>query len=468
MSTTNRDICVESALPVVSSNGLNTNTPIDFSNAATCALPAATTVGGSAIVSLASITSSITSGSAFDVTGSGIYAGTGLETVTANSATTGNIVLYTANGLTTGSILTLSSTGTIATTGSILKVTANSATSSTGVVRVSATAITSGTVLSVTGGTSLTGTVATFDMGAATAGNGLAVVTTGVYATGSSGLINVTANSATTTTGLVQVSATGLTSGSAVLVTGGGANLTSGGKVLEIVMGAATTGAGLTIANTGAFTNVTTAVLNIVASTGGTVGNIVAVTTISPKALMIGQVITTPAFQVDASTASQVAGLKVTGAATGGVVALAAIDSGADASISISPKGAGNVSINTPLERHTPTAQNTSATLTAAQVKTGYITSTSGAAVSLTLPTGTALGTALGAVQGTIHELYIDNTAGANPVTMIVSVNGVLSDAAVTTAASFGQLTVASGVTGLARFTLMFSSATAFAFTRTA
>jgi len=51
---------------------------------------------------------------------------------------------------------------------------------------------------------------------------------------------------------------------------------------------------------------------------------------------------------------------------------------------------------------------------------------------------------------------------------MAVAVNGIKSDAAATTAASFGQLTVASGVTGLARFTLMFSSATAYAFTRTA
>ena len=71
-------------------------------------------------------------------------------------------------------------------------------------------------------------------------------------------------------------------------------------------------------------------------------------------------------------------------------------------------------------------------------------------------------------MQGTIHELYIDNTAGANAVTILVAVNGIKSDAAATTAASFGQMTVASGVTGQGRFTLMFSSATAYTFTRTA
>lgn len=116
----------------------------------------------------------------------------------------------------------------------------------------------------------------------------------------------------------------------------------------------------------------------------------------------------------------------------------------------------------------TKAAINSSATATAAQVATGYITSTSAAGTTITLPTGSLLGAALGASQGTTFELYVDNTAGASTVTIAVAVNGILSDAAATTAASFGQLTVASGVTGLARFTLMFSSATAYVFTRTA
>ena len=117
---------------------------------------------------------------------------------------------------------------------------------------------------------------------------------------------------------------------------------------------------------------------------------------------------------------------------------------------------------------HTPTAINATATATAAQVATGYITSTSAAATAITLPTGTLLGAALGAVQGTVFDLYIDNTAGASAVSIVAAVNGILSTAGVDTAGSFGDLTVASGVTGLARFTLMFSSATAYVFTRTA
>lgn len=113
-------------------------------------------------------------------------------------------------------------------------------------------------------------------------------------------------------------------------------------------------------------------------------------------------------------------------------------------------------------------AINLTATATAAQVATGYLTSTSASAVTITLPTGTLLGAALNATQGTVFELYVDNTAGANTVTMAVATNGIKSDAANTTAASFGQLTVANGVTGVGRFTLMFSSATAYVFTRTA
>jgi len=128
-------------------------------------------------------------------------------------------------------------------------------------------------------------------------------------------------------------------------------------------------------------------------------------------------------------------------------------------------------SLNGFITGHQPTsanAINATATATAAQVADGYITSTSAAATTITLPTGTLLGAALGASQGTSFDLYVDNTAGASTVTIAVATNGILSTAAVDTAASFGDLTIASGATGLARFTIMFSSATAYVFTRTA
>ena len=116
----------------------------------------------------------------------------------------------------------------------------------------------------------------------------------------------------------------------------------------------------------------------------------------------------------------------------------------------------------------TTAAINATATATAAEVATGYITSTSASPTTITLPTGTLLGAALGAARGTVLELYVDNTAGASTVTIAVATNGILSTAAADTAGSFGDLTIASGATGIGRFTIMFSSATAYVFTRTA
>jgi hypothetical protein len=67
-------------------------------------------------------------------------------------------------------------------------------------------------------------------------------------------------------------------------------------------------------------------------------------------------------------------------------------------------------------------------------------------------------------------DLYIDNTASTSTgvVTVAVATNGILSTAAADTAGSFGDLTIAVGATGIGRFTIMFSSATAYVFTRTA
>jgi len=129
------------------------------------------------------------------------------------------------------------------------------------------------------------------------------------------------------------------------------------------------------------------------------------------------------------------------------------------------------VSTNGFIAGHQPTAFNAidaTATATAAQVADGYITSTSAAATTITLPTGTLLGQFLGATRGTSFDLVIDNTAGANPVTVAVAVDGILSSAAVDSAASFGDLTIASGPTGIGAFTIMFSSPTTYVFTRIA
>lgn len=81
-------------------------------------------------------------------------------------------------------------------------------------------------------------------------------------------------------------------------------------------------------------------------SGGGTITGALAITSNSAVALAVGRLgATTPAFTVDASTASQVAGLKVTGAGTGGTVTVVATDSGADTSLTINAKGAGTIGI---------------------------------------------------------------------------------------------------------------------------
>lgn len=124
----------------------------------------------------------------------------------------------------------------------------------------------------------------------------------------------------------------------------------------------------------------------------------------------------------------------------------------------------------------TQSAVNISATLTAAQVAGGYITSTSAAGVTMTMPTGTLLGTQVAAVKGTVLVFYVDNTAGASTITMAVGVNAVQSDwdnqittaTASVTPAAITPLTIASGVSGIAEYTVVFSSATAYTFSRTA
>jgi hypothetical protein len=119
----------------------------------------------------------------------------------------------------------------------------------------------------------------------------------------------------------------------------------------------------------------------------------------------------------------------------------------------------------------TTAAINATATATAAEVATGYITTTSASAVTITLPTGTDLGTAIGATKGTVLDLYIDNTASTSSgvVTIAVATNGILSAAAAAgSGAGAGLLTVPIGVTGIGCFRIMFSSATAYVFSRIA
>lgn len=230
MAAPQRDTTVESALPVVSANGLNTNQNINFNSGSnTCDLPASTTLNGLAISAQGNVTGSGTTGATFSVTNSGIYTGVGAFQAIGDSATTGVVALMTGNGLTTGTVLSLTSTGTLVTTGEVLNIAANSATTSSGVLRVSATSLTSGFAVEITsGGASLTtGGAVNISNGASTAGVAVVVTSTGVMTT-TAGLLTLTGNSATTASGLLRVNGLGITSGIVAQFNGTAATLTTG------------------------------------------------------------------------------------------------------------------------------------------------------------------------------------------------------------------------------------------------
>ena len=135
-----------------------------------------------------------------------------------------------------------------------------------------------------------------------------------------------------------------------------------------------------------------------------------------------------------------------------------------------------NTLVAAPISTFTaPAAINSTNTITAAQILTGYITSTSAAGTTLTMPTGTLLGAAIsGCARGTTLEFIVDNTAGASTITMAVGTNAVQSDwdvqittaTASVTPAAITPLTIASGTSGMATFKIVFASATAYVFSR--
>jgi hypothetical protein len=117
------------------------------------------------------------------------------------------------------------------------------------------------------------------------------------------------------------------------------------------------------------------------------------------------------------------------------------------------------------IEHANTAAVNATATIAAAELAKGYVTSTSAAATTITLPTATQLATELGATRGTVFSFYVDNTAGASTVTVAVG-SGIVAASALTGGTT---LTVsASATVGIASFQIVFSSATAGVLSRLA
>jgi hypothetical protein len=136
-----------------------------------------------------------------------------------------------------------------------------------------------------------------------------------------------------------------------------------------------------------------------------TSGGQLVVNSTSASALAVGaNGATNPAFSVDASTASQVAGLNIKGAATGGTVSLSAIDSGANTSIQIKSKGTGTITLQADTGNATTlncgVAGVSSCTLVVAGATGGALTVSPPAVASgtLNLAPGTMTGSSASAV----------------------------------------------------------------------
>jgi hypothetical protein len=117
---------------------------------------------------------------------------------------------------------------------------------------------------------------------------------------------------------------------------------------------------------------------------------------------------TNPVLQIDSSTASQAAGLKVTGATAAGTVALTAISSGSDASISITPKGTGTLTLNGAVldnaawSTYTPTITSSTGTITTVGTNTGRYKQIGKLVFVRTDTTITTVGTAGGQMRITL------------------------------------------------------------------
>lgn len=147
---------IEDYVPVVKYNeGIYTELDVTVATGATVTLPATTTIGGSAVVALGDITSSSTTATAFSVTNTGVYTGDAVVEFVADSLNTGVAFSISTNGQTSGTAMKITSTGTIITTGSLLTLTANSATTAAGLLRINGNALTDGKGLVIASSTTL-------------------------------------------------------------------------------------------------------------------------------------------------------------------------------------------------------------------------------------------------------------------------------------------------------------------------
>ena len=143
-----------------------------------------------------------------------------------------------------------------------------------------------------------------------------------------------------------------------------------------------------------------------------------------------------PAFVVNAATASQAAGLSVTGAVAAGTVALAVLSSGADASVTLNAKGTGTIGIgtvSTGAVTITPATTISGAVIhstTTSLVGVTTVTAAAGIVSTVSGATGTFTQTGNGnvaavaptaAIPLTNYYSKLDSTAGATTQTLAAS-----------------------------------------------
>jgi hypothetical protein len=161
------------------------------------------------------------------------------------------------------------------------------------------------------------------------------------------------------------------------------------------------------------------------------VSGTVTVTSTSATALTVGrQGATNPVLAVDASTATNVTGIKITGAAAASGVALVVTSSGTDESLTLNAKGAGTVTIN--------------GTATGSVVIGQDMTMTDAKNIVLNATTGTKVGTA------TTQKLSFYNST---PVVQPAANTDVSTGAAGSTTTVFLNTTF-TGTGGTAAFTV--------------
>jgi len=153
------------------------------------------------------------------------------------------------------------------------------------------------------------------------------------------------------------------------------------------------------------------------------------ITSASANALAVGrQGATQPAFNVDASTASQTAGLNVKGAAFNGTVALAVIDTSGNTNLTINALGSGTIGIGT--------ISTGLVTITPATTVTGTLTASNAfSAGSITGPLGT------NSVKGVVEG---DGTT----ISCVAGVCTALGASATSIDAGGATTTVSNGTTG--------------------